>query len=135
MSSVQALTAAAGRHEPLFRGGRRALWPGIAAGERRRPAASSNTGEEDIAPSLPEQIVDGTALPPQPWRRSRHAATPHARRDRRAPNRPSSPEQLNAGAKGHRAAAPRPSSHHATRLVLVPSISELKAPRHSSNAW
>jgi hypothetical protein len=37
------------------------LWPGIAAGERRRPAASSNTSK-DIAPSLREQIVDRPAL-------------------------------------------------------------------------
>jgi hypothetical protein len=31
------------------------LWPGIAAGERRLPVASSNNSE-DIAPSLREQI-------------------------------------------------------------------------------
>jgi hypothetical protein len=39
-----------------------ALWPGIAAGERRLPAASSNNSE-DIAPSLREQTVDQPALP------------------------------------------------------------------------
>jgi hypothetical protein len=46
----------------LFLGACPALWPGIAAGERRRPAASNNNSE-DIAPSLREQIVDPPALP------------------------------------------------------------------------
>jgi hypothetical protein len=95
---------------PLFRGGRPALWPGIAAGERRRPAASSNPGEEDIAPSPREQIVDPTALPPQPSRRSRRAATPYGRRDRRPPNRPSSPDSSSSAAL-----RPRPSSYCASR--------------------
>src|SRR5437763_848620 len=81
----------AGYRTPLLRGGRPALWPGIAAGERLRPVASSNTEEEDIAPSLREQIVDRTALPPQHSRRSRRAATPQPRRDRRPQNRPRSP--------------------------------------------
>ena len=40
----------AGCRIPLLRGVRQALWPGIAAGERRRPVASSNTDEEDISP-------------------------------------------------------------------------------------
>src|SRR5947209_9637685 len=81
----------AGYRSPLLRGGRPALWPGIAAGERLRPVASN---EEDIAPSLREQIVDRTALPPQHSRRSRRAATPPRRRDGRPPNRSRSPPQL-----------------------------------------
>ena len=52
----------AGYTIPLLRGARPALWPGIAAGDRRRPVTSSSCGE-DIAPSLREQIVDRPALP------------------------------------------------------------------------
>src|SRR5947209_2412617 len=94
----------AGYLTPLFRGGRPALWPGIAAGERRRPVASSNTGEEDIAPSLREQIVDpysstATALRTQPSR-----GTPHGRLPRRPPNRPDRhrPSSSNAAVLGTR---------------------------------
>jgi hypothetical protein len=74
----------AGYRTPLLRGGRPALWPGIAAGERLRPVASSKTDEEDIAPSLREQIVDRTALPPQHSRRDYRLAAPRAR-GRQAP--------------------------------------------------
>lgn len=61
------------RRGPLFLGACPALWPGIAAGERRPPAASSNNSE-DIAPSLREQTVDLPALPGQS--RSRHRPRP-----------------------------------------------------------
>ena len=63
----------AGYTWPLFLGACPALWPGIAAGERRLPAASSNNSE-DIAPSLREQTDDLPALSPRG--RSRHARAP-----------------------------------------------------------
>ena len=62
---------------PLFLGACPALWPGIAAGERRLPAASSNNSE-DLAPSLREQTVDQPALPARS--RARHCAPPHGSR-------------------------------------------------------
>ena len=63
----------AGYTRPLFLGACPALWPGIAAGDRRRPAASSNSSE-DIAPSLREQTVDQPAL--QARSRASHCSHP-----------------------------------------------------------
>jgi hypothetical protein len=47
---------------PLLPGGRPALWPGIAAGGRRRPVASSNTGEEDTGRDLVENLREAYRL-------------------------------------------------------------------------